>query len=91
MGTDIFSDDYLNLVVFADGSWKNDIAYYDASKSSIKYYTDKTYTTEEIMNINNIVTTKMKASAAIIENNYFNYLNEKMNNNDNEILANIGG
>lgn len=74
MGTDVFSDEYLNIVAFADGSWKNSEAFYDARTASIKYYTDKTYTTDEIVNINNIVTTKMQVSEAIIRNNYFNYL-----------------
>lgn len=79
MGTDVFSDEYLNIVAFADGSWKNSEAFYDARTSSIKYYTDKTYTTDEIININTIVTTKMQVSEAIIRNNYFNYLENAIN------------
>lgn len=79
MGTDVFSDEYLNIVAFADGSWKNSEAFYDARTASIKYYTDKTYTTDEIVNINNIVTTKMQVSEAIIRNNYFNYLENAIN------------
>ena len=93
MGTDVFSDDYWNIVVFADGSWKNDVAFYDASTSSIKYYTDKTYTTEEIIAINNKVTTKMQVSADIIQNNYYGYLQEQLETlkQSKEILANMGG
>ena len=79
MGTDVFSDEYLNIVAFADGSWKNSEAFYDARTASIKYYTDKTYTTDEIVNINNTVTTKMQVSEAIIRNNYFNYLENAIN------------
>ena len=79
VGTDVFSDEYLNIVAFADGSWKNSEAFYDARTASIKYYTDKTYTTDEIVNINNIVTTKMQVSEAIIRNNYFNYLETAIN------------
>lgn len=79
MGTDVFSDEYLNIVAFADGSWKNSEAFYDARTASIKYYTDKTYTTDEIVNINNMVTTKMQVSEAIIRNNYFNYLENAIN------------
>lgn len=74
MGADVFSENYLDLVVFADGSWKNKDVYYNASNATIKYYTDKTYSTEKIMEINNIVTQRMQASASIIRNNYFNYL-----------------
>ena len=79
VGTDVFSDEYLNIVAFADGSWKNSEALYDARTASIKYYTDKTYTTDEIVNINNMVTTKMQVSEAIIRNNYFNYLENAIN------------
>ena len=35
MGTDLLSEDYESMVVFADGSWKNEYAYYNASKSDI--------------------------------------------------------
>lgn len=79
VGTDVFSDEYLNIVAFADGSWKNSEAFYDARTASIKYYTDKIYTTDEIVNINNMVTTKMQVSEAIIRNNYFNYLENAIN------------
>ena len=90
MGTDLFSEDYLNIVTFSDGSWKNNLAYYDASKSRIKYYTDLEYSTDEIMNINNIVTTKMKISKDIIESNYFAYLYDGLNKiNENNILASL--
>ena len=89
MGTDVFSDDYLNLVVFADGSWKNDIAYYNAGTASIKYYTDKTYTTEEIVDINKVVTAKMQISSSIIQNNYFNYLDNKIKEQTTDVLASV--
>ena len=86
MGTDIFSEDYLNIVTFADGSWKNNLAYYDASKSKIKYYTDEELDSEEVVNINNIVTTKMKISKDIIESNYFAYLYDKLNDTKEKII-----
>ncbi len=82
MGSDVFSDDYLDLVVFADGSWKNSEVYYNASDSSVTYYTDSHPSIEEIKNINNIVTTRMKTSVSIIENNYFAYLENKLNDID---------
>lgn len=79
MGTDVFSDDYLNMVAFADGSWKNSDVYYNASSGSIKYYTSNEYTTDELIRINNIVTNRMQISESIIRNNYFNYLENKIN------------
>lgn len=98
MGTDVFSDDYLNLVTFADGSWKNSEAYYNAKTSSIKYYTSNEYTTEEVIKINNIITTKMQVSEAMIRNNYFKYLSDALKKyelveerkEDNEEFSNSG-
>ena len=74
VGSDILSDDYKSLVVFADGSWKNEVAYYNASKGTLKYFGDKVYTLEEVQEINQRVDTKMKMSNLAIKNNYFNYL-----------------
>ena len=78
VGTDVFSDDYLNMVAFADGSWKNADVYYNASSGSVKYYTSNEYTTDELIRINNIVTNRMQISESIIRNNYFNYLDNKI-------------
>ena len=79
MGTDVFSDDYLNMVAFADGSWKNSDVYYNASSGTIKYYNSNEYTTDELIKVNNIITNRMKVSELIIRNNYFNYLEKKIN------------
>ena len=78
MGTDVFSDDYLNIVAFADGSWKNSDVYYNASSGSVKYYSSNEYTTDELIRINNIVSNRMQISESIIRNNYFNYLDNKI-------------
>ena len=79
MGTDVFSDDYLNVVAFADGSWKNSDVYYNASSGTVKYYNSNEYTTDELIKVNNIITNRMKVSELIIRNNYFNYLEKKIN------------
>lgn len=92
MGSDIFDEDYLDLVVFADGSWKNSKAYYNASKASIKYYTDEELNGEEIKRINNIIATKMGLSNSIIKNNYFNYLQKELKKlESSKIKTDIGG
>ena len=77
-GMDIFSEDYDEFVVFADSSWKNDKAYYNASTGEIIYYTDFVYTPEEIKEINTIIYAKMNSSSLAIKNNYFNYLEQKL-------------
>jgi len=89
MGTDLMSDDYESLVVFADGSWKNELAYYNASTGNIKYYSDKSYSTEEIKAINEKVTLKMKMSTLAIKNNYFGYLEKELAKYEvNEVVDN---
>lgn len=80
MGEDFFNKDYQDMVVFADGSWKNDIAYYSANTNKIKYYTENEYSEEEILAINAEIDIKLKMSSAVIKNNYFNYLNNKLQN-----------
>ena len=81
MGTDLLSEDYESMVVFADGSWKNEYAYYNASRSNIEYYSDKTYSVDELKEINNVIDTKIKMSSLAIKNNYFNYLYNSLNGN----------
>lgn len=88
VGSDILSKEYESMVVFADGSWKNEIAYYNASKSDIEYFTDKTYTVEELQSINNKIDLKMKMSALAIKNNYFEYLDNSLENSTKNIVVN---
>ena len=79
MGCDVFSSEYLNVVAFADGSWKNSDVYYDAGSGTVKHYTSNKYTTDELVRINNIITGKMQYSELIIRNNYYNYLENQIN------------
>lgn len=80
MGEDLLSDNYQSLVVFPNGSWKNEIAYYNANNNKIKYANEEiTYTDEEIININKIVTSRLQMSTTSIKKNYFNYLEKKYN------------
>ena len=72
------------MVVFADGSWKNEYAYYDASKTNIEYFTDKTYSIEELQRINQSIDAKIKMSSLAIKNNYFEYLYNSLNKKDTE-------
>lgn len=78
MGSDLLSEDYESRVVFADGSWKNERAYYNAANGRVKNYGDNAYTGEEIKAINEDVSYKMKMSSLAIKNNYFNYLEKEL-------------
>ncbi len=101
MGSDVFDEDYWNLVVFADGSWKNDLVYYNAATSEVTYYTDNIIPYEEIRKINSLITTKMQMSSMIIQNNYYEYLSnalaslekrqETYANTENNYIEVIGG
>ena len=79
MGVDIFSEEYLNTVAFPDSSWKNETAFYDANKGTIKYYGTEKYTDEEIKKMNMYFYSKMNASMLAIKNDYFNYLDKNIN------------
>ncbi len=74
LGEDLFSDDFSGRVVFADGSWQDDVARYNAIDSKIEYFGDKTYTEEEIRKINTEIYQKKEMSKLAIVNNYFDYL-----------------
>ena len=78
LGTDLLSEDYKSMVVFADGSWKNELAYYDAAKDDITYFTDYEYNIEEIKAINKDIKDKMNISSKAVTSNYFNYLNDAL-------------
>jgi phosphoglycerol transferase MdoB-like AlkP superfamily enzyme len=78
MGTDIFSEDYNSLTVFADGSWKNEKAFYNAAEANIKYYSSEEYTVEELQKINTDINLKIEMSALAIKNNYYAYLQSKL-------------
>ena len=88
MGSDIFNNDYIDMVTFPDGSWKNKDIFYNAANGNVKYYGDKTYTNEEIINRNNLITSKMKMSGLIIRNNYYDYLDKKLQ--EEESIMNNG-
>ena len=77
-GLDLFSSEYESITVFADGSWKNEEAFYDASSSKITYYTNKEYSLKEIIEINQKVADKIKYSNLAIQHDYFNYLNQNL-------------
>ena len=74
-GEDILSEDYENRVIFADGSWKDEKAFYNSTTGKITYV-DKndTYTTEEIKQINKTINDKISMSNLAIKTNYFDYL-----------------
>lgn len=77
VGHDLLSEDYENRVIFADGSWIDEKAFYNASTGKIKYVDDNdAYTSEEIKNINTDVKNKISMSNLAIKTNYFNYLDE---------------
>lgn len=79
LGHDVFSD-YDDMAIFADGSWQDEIGYYNAVSGKFveSNSENKTHTNEEIMEINNSIQTKQKMSALAIKNNYFKYLGEAL-------------
>lgn len=77
-GTDLLSEEYKSLVVFADGSWKNEKAYYNAATGNVKFYEDDAYTEEELREINELVSLKISMSNSAIKLNYFDHLEKKV-------------
>ncbi len=78
LGTDIMSDNH-GRTVFADGSWQDEIGYYNATSGKFKPTNSEiTYTDEELISINNEINTRQKMSALAIKNNYFKYLDNNL-------------
>lgn len=78
LGHDIMSN-YDDRTVFADGSWQDDIGYYSATSGTFSpKEATNTYNEEELININNEISTRQKMSALAIKNDYFNYLNKAL-------------
>ena len=74
-GTDLFSEDYESRAYFADGSWQDEKAYYNATTGKIKYVDENdTYDIEKIQEINNTIDLKIKMSNLAIRTNYFKHL-----------------
>lgn len=76
-GKDLLSSTYENRVVFANGSWKDDVAYYNAVSGKISYHDqNNSYTTEQVKQINEQIKNRISMSNLAIKVNYFNYLYE---------------
>jgi len=76
LGHDIFSN-YDDVAIFADGSWQDEIGYYNAVSGKFidgNKNDNLTHTNEEIVALNNTIQTAQKMSGLAIKNNYFNYL-----------------
>ena len=78
-GNDLLSDTYENYVVFSDGSWRSDIAFYDANSANITYFGKKIYPYNEIKRINDNIKNEIIMNNLAIETDYFTYLNKKLN------------
>lgn len=75
MGKDVLSPSYDNRVIFVDGSWKDNKAYYDGVKSTINFYdVNRKYNDGEIKEINKVVKERLSMSGLAIKSNYFNVL-----------------
>ena len=82
IGTDLFDANYKSIAVFTDGSWQNEVGFYNSSSSKIEYMDETvTYTDSEIIEINKDINNKIKMSALAIKKDYFNYLDELIKKN----------
>lgn len=80
VGEDIFNDQVHHRAIFTDGSWQDEIGFFNASNDKFipndPENIEKNYTVEEIIEINTEINTKQKMSTNAIKNNYFYHLFE---------------
>lgn len=78
LGEDLFDEDYSGRVVFADSSWEDEVARYDARSGLVTYLGEEKYTTSELQQINYDINQKKQMSKLAISTNYFADLKEKI-------------
>lgn len=85
LGQDIFSDDYIPIVYFSDGSWYNGSTYVYNGENII----GKKMSKKEINKMNSFVKSKMNLNNAVLKSNYFEVVEEKINkeieNSENQL------
>ena len=74
-GIDLMSQQ-ASRAIFADGSWQDEIGFYSATSGRFTptNNNDLTYTREELIEINNHISSMKRMSGGIIRNNYFHQL-----------------
>ncbi len=83
-GEDLFSPTFSNRIVFADSSWEDSIARYDARNGGVTYFGTQTYSTSELQKINLEINQKKQMSKLAVTTNYFADLEEKLAKKKNE-------
>jgi len=79
----LLSEDYSKRVYFANGSWKDAKAFYNATTGKVKYTNEEdVYSTETIQSINKEIDLKIKMSNAAIKTNYFKHLYDSIKENE---------
>ena len=79
VGTDLLSDDYVSRAYFADGSWQDEKAFYNATTGKISYKSENdTYDNSKIIEINKEINDKIRMSNIAIKTNYFSYLDSQL-------------
>ena len=83
MGEDLFNENYSNRAIFANGSWQSPYAFYDTTTGSLDYINNEyTYSSEELVRINQDIYNRLNYSSLAIKNNYFKYLDDLLNSRD---------
>lgn len=73
MGVDLYGEED-PIVVFYNGSWYDQVGYFDAKSSKFTPYNDDiTYTSDKIQSVNASVKQKLSISSRIYSSDYFNH------------------
>lgn len=81
-GIDIFDKEVAHRAIFADGSWQDEIGFYNASNDTFvpnnPEALEQNYSDEKILEINTEINLKLKISTSAIRNNYYDHLFTKI-------------
>ncbi len=82
-GEDLLSNTYSQRTYFANASWQDSKAFYNATTGKISYVNpEDTYSLEEIQDINKKIDEKIKMSNLAIRTNYFKHLFDSIKANE---------
>ena len=83
VGEDVFNDEVEHRAIFTDGSWQDEIGFFNASTDKFipnnPEDLDNIYTDEDIFAINTEINQRQRMSTLAIKNNYFYHLFESLN------------
>ncbi len=77
-GEDLFSQEFSNIIVTHNRSWKGDLGFYNIETGRVLYNGDEKYESDDIKKLNEKIKNDVKISNLIVKYDYFNKLQKEI-------------